>query len=160
MWQAGLLYGTVAHRKLLTLSLSSYDKYAHTYTHKGIHTVTQCLWREKLNPYQPPQRLSFSRYVSAIWSAASTLAHIRLNTWAPCRIHDGCHGAHIATGYTCTGCCLRSTQWFREGRGWGGGRVKSRRVGGRERQRWERARKLGVGGGVNLLYVLCLCMFV
>lgn len=57
----------------------------------------------------PPRGVSSPRYVSAIRSAASTQAHIRLDTWVPCRIHDGCHGAHIATGYTCTGCCLRST---------------------------------------------------
>lgn len=65
-----------------------------------------------------PTRVSFSGYVSAIWSSASTQAHIRLATWAPCRIHDGCHGTHIATGYTCTDCCLRSTQQQKVG--WGG----------------------------------------
>lgn len=116
--------------------------------------------RKSLYLYQTPSlRVSVPRYVSAIWSAASTQAHIRLDTWAPCRIHDGCHGAHIATSYTCTGCCLRSTQrWGGGGRG-----TEGWEVGG---HREEKGGKLG-GVHVNLCFFLvrvcvcvCVCFFV
>lgn len=116
--------------------------------------------RKSLYLYQTPSlRVSVPRYVSAIWSAASTQAHIRLDTWAPCRIHDGCHGAHIATSYTCTGCCLWSTQrWGGGGRG-----TEGWEVGG---HREEKGGKLG-GVHVNLCFFLvrvcvcvCVCFFV
>lgn len=106
-----------------------------------------------------PQRVSSPRYVSAIWSAASTQAHIRLDTWAPCRIHDGCHGAHIATGYTCTGCCLRSTRWCGGWRGEGGESRGSIGVGGRGKQTEEKAGKSG-GRACQFVGGFCVCVSV
>lgn len=127
---------------------------SNTHSHTLLHTHTLNEEKSISIPNPPSLRLSFPGYVSAIWSAASTQAHIRLDTWAPCRIHDGCHGAHIATSYTCTGCCLRSTQWWGEG----GRGIKGQQRGGRLRGTGKRGvGNWGVCMSICALF-LCVCL--
>lgn len=63
----------------------------HARTHARTHTV-------HTGRKNCPQRLaSFPTFTLQIRESHSE-PRIHPSTWAPCRIHDGCHGAHIATG--------------------------------------------------------------